>query len=179
MLLLLVLLLGSRYGGRLISAGKAGVRPQPASEAGVHAPAAVPTAAPTAAPVARPPSAAPTVSPVRLNGPPMPDIRPRWREQGVRDVEWDRLPPFPGMDMIQTDRGYVVSLCLPSVRGEDICIDCASGSMEVQAVIRDAEGNTRGRAFRRIRLPVDSVVDCELERVFSNGVLRVFVPRSP
>lgn len=105
------------------------------------------------------------------------DTRLQWSEQGVRDVEWDKLPPSPGLDMIQAARGYVVVFSLPNVLNEDILIGCANGSLDIKAIIRDTLGNVQGQAFRRIRLPSDSVADGGFERVFSNGVLRVFIPR--
>jgi HSP20 family molecular chaperone IbpA len=163
---LLAVLVYSRYGGAVYRAEAA------------HDPG--PPVVQHAAPALRTTPATATLVPLRVGAPQLPcDVRPQWREQGVRDVEWDKLPPSPGLDMIQTDRGYVVAFSLPRVRDEDIRIDCVRGSLDIRAVVRDADGKAQGQAFRRIRLPVDSVADSELQRAFSNGVLRVFIPRTP
>lgn len=120
------------------------------------------------------------VRPVRLGGVPMPhDARPQWCEQGVRDTEWEKVPLSPGLDMMQTEHGYVVAFSQPNMRDEDdIRIDCVNGSLNIESVVRDVRGNAQGLSCRRIRLPADSVSDSGLESVLSNGVLRIFIPRA-
>ncbi len=120
------------------------------------------------------------VRPVRLGGLPMPrDARPQWCEQGVCETEWEKVPLSPGLDMIQTDHGYVVAFSQPNMRDEDdIRIDCVKGSLNIETVVRDMRGNAQGVSCRRIRLPADSVSDSGLESALSNGVLRIFIPRA-
>jgi len=116
--------------------------------------------------------------PVSLGGPAvLRDDRPVWRERGVRDVEWETLPYAPGMDMVQTERGYVVAFSLPGIRREEIQIDCANGLLAITALFRDIQSGVQRDARRRIRLPADSLTSGTLEQTFSNGVLRVFIPR--
>jgi HSP20 family molecular chaperone IbpA len=176
-LMLLVLVWHARYFGR--DTQSTGHQPE-STDRNWRAPGREPEVAHHQASDPRASKPAILVRPVRLGGLPMPrDVRPQWCEQGVCDTEWEKVPVSPGLDMIQTDHGYVVAFSQPNMRQEDdIRIDCVQGSLKIETVVRDVRGNAKGVSCRRIRLPADSVFDSGMESALSNGVLRIFIPRA-
>lgn len=176
-LMLLVLVWNARYSGR--DAPSTGHQPE-STDRNWRAPGLEPEVAQHQASESGASKPAILVRPVRMGGVPMPhDAGPQWCEQGVRDTEWEKVPLSPGLDMIQTDHGYVVAFSQPNMRDEDdVRIDYVNGSLNIESVVRDVRGHAQGFSCRRIRLPADSVSDGGMESALSNGVLRIFIPRA-
>ena len=103
------------------------------------------------------------------------ELPERWTRRGAQAREWDWLPAFPGMDMTETPRDYVLMFSLPGVRDADICMGITGRVVTVQAAIRNADGNRVSALRRRVQLPEDPGSAGIVSAAFSNGILRVCV----
>ncbi|MFZ4396190.1 MAG: Hsp20/alpha crystallin family protein [Kiritimatiellia bacterium] len=106
-----------------------------------------------------------------------PDATENWRMRGMHPQEWARLPASPGMDMTETQNGYLLTFSLPGVRNEDIRLSLTGRVMTVQAMVRDPHGKQVGGMERRVLLPRASGDLAEFQALYSNGVLRICVAK--
>lgn len=105
------------------------------------------------------------------------DATESWRLRGVQPQEWARLPASPGMDMAETQDGYLLTFSLPGVRNDDIRLSLTGRVMTVQAVVRDPQGKQVGGMERRVLLPRASGDAAEFQALYTNGILRICVTK--
>ncbi len=103
------------------------------------------------------------------------NLRETWVMRGVEPQEWARLPASPGMDMVESSEGYLLTFSLPGVRDEDIRLSLTGRVMSVHARLRDGQGNQVGGMERRVRLPHTSGDPALFTARYTNGILRVCV----
>lgn len=102
------------------------------------------------------------------------NARQVWARHGISQAAWENAPVIPALNMRETASSYDVSVSLSGVNPRDISIR-TEGSL---LIIRAAAGSTAPvRTEGRLRIPHDAQLDA-LAASFSNGVLRVTIPRS-
>jgi HSP20 family molecular chaperone IbpA len=107
----------------------------------------------------------------------MSDISEGLRQRGSHPQDWGPLPASPGMDMAETPQGFLLAFSLPGVRGEDVRLTLTDRVVTVQALVRDPDGNQVGGMERRVLLPRAAGSAAEFKALFTNGILRVCVPK--
>lgn len=112
------------------------------------------------------------------SGAPLPDDRSHWYTRGVSDLEWGLRPYAPAMDMAQTAQNYILAFSLPGIDQDGITVAYTNGLLSVCAIYQDQQTGTQYKLGRATRLPVDSQFNGLVQYGFSNGVLRVYVPRN-
>jgi HSP20 family molecular chaperone IbpA len=103
------------------------------------------------------------------------NLRETWVLRGVEHQAWARLPASPGMDMVESSEGYLLTFSLPGVRDEDIRLSLTGRVMSVHARLRDGQGHQVGGMERRVRLPHTSGDPALFTARYTNGILRVCV----
>ena len=93
----------------------------------------------------------------------------------------------PELDLYETDTAFVLEVDLPGVQEKDVSVAVENDELVLQgsrsASLTATQGNLRykerhaGQFVRRLRLPA-SVEQSQIRAEFSQGVLRVILPKS-
>ncbi len=96
------------------------------------------------------------------------------------DSGWDRLPASPTMDMRAFDDRYEVLFSLPGIQNSDIRVLLEGRLLTISSEGGDASNGRRefNRFESRVQLPGPVGDPQAAQASFTNGILKVVVPRS-
>jgi HSP20 family protein len=109
------------------------------------------------------------------------------REKGQRSEGWRRKPAYPLMNIWAAEEGLLIDVELPGVDPKDVDVSVVGDELTLQGkvnAVAAAEGETHhrrerpsGTFSRTLQLPFRANAD-GVKAVYTNGVLRLTVPRS-
>lgn len=106
-----------------------------------------------------------------------------------QDMEPTQMKAFtPQAEVKETDKGYLLSFDIPGMKEDEIKIEFSDSVLRIFGERKSESQNEvdgyfetekiYGRFERQFRLP-ESVNDSDVEAHYENGVLQVFLPKSP
>jgi HSP20 family protein len=110
------------------------------------------------------------------------DLVPRGGEEPLTAVEWT-----PSVDIVETEKEYLVKAELPEVKKEDVKVSVENGILTVQGE-RKQEKEEKGKKFHRIErsygffersftLP-DNADETNISAEFKDGILNIHLAKS-
>lgn len=110
-----------------------------------------------------------------------------FRPMRVFNEEWNGKLPSLALDIVDNDKGYVITTEMPGVKKEDISITCENGVLSISGEKTDETSKTeKGKLVRRersygcysrqLRLGAD-IDEKGIKASMEDGVLKLTVPK--